>query len=84
MVLLAFAVGAIVVMFALPLQKISNNFFSGDKLILIWVIIEETLKYLIALTVILWRKVVDEPIDVVIYMIAVARFFCFGECSIFN
>ena len=72
LIALAFIGGMMVVPIALPLQKYALDNFSGDNLIFIWVIIEETLKYAAALLMILWNKEVDEPIDVIIYMITIA------------
>ncbi len=80
---LAFFAGILVVPVALPLQKYAMDNFTGDNLIFIWVIIEETLKYAAALSFVLWRKAVDEPIDVIIYMIAVALGFSAFENSLF-
>ncbi|MDB5190248.1 MAG: hypothetical protein JWN49_574 [Parcubacteria group bacterium] len=48
-----------------------------------WAIIEETLKYLLAAVVVLWRRDVDESIDLVIYMITVALGFAALENMLF-
>ena len=48
-----------------------------------WVIIEEVLKYSAALMVVLWHKAVDEPIDVIIYMITIALGFSALENALF-
>lgn len=78
-----FVAGMIVVPLVLPLQKLALGMFSGASLMLIWVIIEETLKYAIALIVILWHKAVDEPIDYIIYMITIALGFAALENALF-
>ncbi len=83
LIALAFIAGMMVVPLALPLQKFAIENFQGDNLILIWVIIEETLKYAIALLLILWHRDVDEPIDVIIYMIAIALGFAALENALF-
>ena len=57
--------------------------FQGENLIFIWVIIEESLKYAAALLLILWHKDVDEPIDVIIYMIVIALGFAALENALF-
>lgn len=78
-----FIAGMIVVPLVLPLQKLALDMFEGASLMLIWVIIEETLKYAIALIVILWHKAVDEPIDYIIYMITIALGFAALENALF-
>jgi RsiW-degrading membrane proteinase PrsW (M82 family) len=49
----------------------------------LWVIIEEVMKYAVALLIILWHKEVDEPIDMVIYMITIALGFAALENALF-
>ncbi len=83
LIALAFIGGMMVVPLALPLQKIAIESYDNDTLIFVWVVIEETLKYAMALLMILWRRVVDEPIDVIIYMIAIALGFASLENSLF-
>lgn len=57
----------------IPLQKIVQSFNISDALqYAAWAYIEETAKYLGALLVVLKKKVVDEPLDPLIYMITVA------------
>jgi RsiW-degrading membrane proteinase PrsW (M82 family) len=79
----AFIAGVAIVPIVLPLQKFALDRFQGDALIFIWVSIEETLKYAAALVVVLWNRAVDEPIDVIIYMIAVALGFSAFENALF-
>ena len=50
---------------------------------LIWAAIEEILKYAAPLLLIFWNKEVDEPIDMVIYMIVVALGFAALENALF-
>ncbi|MFT5036880.1 MAG: RsiW-degrading membrane proteinase PrsW (M82 family) [Candidatus Azotimanducaceae bacterium] len=83
LIALAFIAGMVVVPLALPLQKLALQFYTGDTLVLVWVIIEEVLKYAVALVVILWHKAVDEPIDVIIYMITIALGFAALENALF-
>lgn len=78
-----FVAGMAVVPLALPLQKLALELFTGASLITAWVIIEETLKYTVALLVILWHKAVDEPIDYIIYMITIALGFAALENALF-
>ena len=75
--------GMAVVPLALPLQKLAIDIYGGQNLVLVWVIVEETLKYTVALLVILWNKAVDEPIDYVIYMITIALGFAALENALF-
>ncbi len=83
LIVLAFISGMLVVPLALPLQKLALELFQDFNLILVWVIIEETLKYAVALIVVLWHKAVDEPLDLVIYMIAIALGFAALENALF-
>ena len=83
LIIIAFIAGMAVVPLALPLQKLALELFHGDNLIFIWVIIEEVLKYAAALIVILWHKAVDEPIDIIIYMIIIALGFSALENALF-
>jgi len=79
----AFIGGMMVVPIALPLQKLAMDIYQGDNLIFVWVIIEEVLKYAAALIIVLWNRAVDEPIDVIIYMIALALGFSALENALF-
>jgi RsiW-degrading membrane proteinase PrsW (M82 family) len=83
LITLSFISGMLIVPLALPLQKLAMSYYHGDNLIFIWVIIEETLKYAVALAVILWHDAVDEPIDVIIYMITIALGFAALENALF-
>ncbi len=55
----------------------------GPDPIFLWAAIEELLKYFVAVTIILWRKAVDEPIDAMIYLITVALGFAALETGLF-
>lgn len=83
LIALAFIGGMMVVPLALPLQKLAIDTYSGNNLVFAWVIIEETLKYAAALLMILWNRAVDEPIDVIIYMITIALGFAALENALF-
>ena len=83
LIFLAFVAGMMVVPLALPLQRLALDFYHGDNLIFVWVIIEEVLKYAAALIVIMWHKAVDEPIDLIIYMITIALGFAALENALF-
>ncbi len=79
----SFIAGMLIVALVLPLQEFAMKRFTGDNLIFVWVIIEETLKYSAALIVVLWNKAVDEPIDAIIYMITIALGFSALENAFF-
>lgn len=83
LIALAFIAGMMVVPIALPLQRFAIEQYSGDNLIFVWVIIEETLKFAAALLVVLWHKAVDEPIDLIIYMVTIALGFAALENALF-
>lgn len=83
LIILSFIAGMLVVPVALPLQKLALDLYHGKNLIFAWVIIEEVLKYAVALIVVLWNKAVDEPIDIIIYMITIALGFAALENALF-
>lgn len=83
LIALAFVGGMMVVPLALPLQKMALDLYSGILLTAVWVTIEESLKYASALILVLWNKAVDEPIDYVIYLIAIALGFSALENALF-
>lgn len=83
LIALTFIGGMMVVPIALPLQKIAIELYTGIALTLVWVTIEEVLKYAIALMMVLWNKAVDEPIDYIVYMIAIALGFSALENALF-
>ncbi len=90
LIFISFVAGMAVVTLTLPLQKLACDVYqngvcqpAGDNLIIIWVILEETLKYLAALIVVFWHKAVDEPIDLIIYMIVIALGFAALENTLF-
>jgi len=83
MIILSFVSGMAVVPLALPLQKLALEIYADTDLIFVWVAIEESLKYVAALSIILWHKVVDEPIDYIIYMITIGLGFASLENALF-
>lgn len=83
LIIASFVSGMLVVSLVLPLQQFAVERFSGHDLMLVWVIIEEVLKYSAALIVVLWTKAVDEPIDAIIYMITIALGFSALENALF-
>lgn len=83
LIAISFIAGMAVVPMALPLQKLAIDIYSGTDMIIVWVIVEELLKYAVALAIIFWNREVDEPIDMVIYMIMVALGFAALENALF-
>jgi RsiW-degrading membrane proteinase PrsW (M82 family) len=83
LIAISFIAGMAVVPIALPLQKAAIGIYTGQNIILVWVIIEELLKYTAALVLIFWNREVDEPIDMVIYMITIALGFGALENALF-
>ncbi len=83
LVAVAFLSGMAVVPLVLPLQKLAAELYADDNLMLVWVIVEEAMKYLVALVVVLWNRAVDEPIDLIMYMIFVALGFAALENALF-
>ena len=86
LLLLTFIAGGLTVAAAIPLQQLARDFLGGSitqQVIIAWAGVEESLKYIIALAVVLWRKAVDEPIDVLIYMITIALGFSAVENTLF-
>lgn len=83
LIVISFIAGMVVVPLALSLEKMAIELYTGTNLVVVWVIIEEALKYLAALVVILWHKEVDEPVDYVIYMIVIALGFAALENTLF-
>jgi RsiW-degrading membrane proteinase PrsW (M82 family) len=83
LIVITFIAGMAVVPLALPLQKLAIELYIGTNLVVAWVVIEETLKYALAVLIILWNRAVDEPIDMIIYMITIALGFAALENTLF-
>ncbi len=83
LIAITFIGGMAVVPLALPLQMLAIELYIGTNLVVAWVIIEEVLKYALAVLVILWNRAVDEPIDMIIYMIVIALGFAALENTLF-
>ncbi len=92
---LAFIAGMIAVPIAIPLESLARNYLFTTvatcspylplclPVIAAWAVIEEVLKYGLCAAFILWRKDVDEPIDLVIYMLTTALGFAALENALF-
>ncbi len=83
LLVLAFFAGMIAVYIVLPLEQVALEHASGTLLIVLWATIEEGVKYLAALGIVLWRKAVDEPLDTIIYMVTLALGFAASETILF-
>lgn len=84
LIALAFIAGMLTVIIVIPMQKFVAGFLVTQTLLYTaWSIIEEVMKYVAARLAVLWRHEDDEPIDPIIYMIAVALGFAALENTIF-
>ncbi|MCA9360674.1 PrsW family intramembrane metalloprotease [Candidatus Kaiserbacteria bacterium] len=83
LIAISFIAGMAVVPIALPLQEIAISLYEGTNRIIVWVVIEELLKYAVALGLVFWNREVDEPIDMIIYLIVIALGFAALENALF-
>lgn len=83
LIAITFIAGMAVVPLALPLQRLAIDLYPNTNVMLIWVVIEELLKYAVALAIVFWNRDVDEPIDMVIYLIVIALGFAALENALF-
>lgn len=84
LIALAFAAGMITVALVIPVQKyVATLLVSTTAIFTAWSVIEEIFKYLMARLTVLRRREDDEPIDPVIYMVAVALGFAAAENTLF-
>lgn len=81
---LTFFTGMCIVLMVIPVQKLVATFpISQLFVITCWAYIEECAKYAGAYIAILTKKVVDEPLDPLIYMITIALGFAALENTLF-
>ncbi len=84
LIFLAFVAGMIAVPLVIPFESYAaSHLADGVPVIVAWAIVEETFKYGIAAVLILWRRAIDESLDLVIYMITVALGFAALENTFF-
>ncbi len=84
LIALAFLAGMCTVVIVIPIQKYVATFLvSQTAIFTAWSTIEEFMKYIVAWLVVLHRRDNDEPIDSVIYMVAVALGFAGLENALF-
>lgn len=92
---MAFLAGMVAVPLAVPLESLLREYAYSTvsscspylplclPIIAGWAVVEEVLKYGLCAAFVLWRKDVDEPIDLVIYMLTAALGFAALENTLF-
>ncbi|HEY0220748.1 MAG TPA: PrsW family glutamic-type intramembrane protease [Candidatus Paceibacterota bacterium] len=82
---LSFLGGMLAVLFVLPLQKIVYDYLSTQEALAftLWASLEELLKFVLIYFIAIKRKVTDEPVDDIIYMIVGALGFVTLENTLF-
>lgn len=84
LIAMAFLAGMLTVVLVIPIQKfVATYLVTQTAIFAAWSTIEEFTKYIIAWLVVLHRRENDEPIDAVIYMVAVALGFAGLENALF-
>ena len=84
LIALAFLAGMLTVIIVIPIQKFVAGFLVTQTAIFAaWSTIEEFAKYTVAWFAVLHRRENDEPVDAVIYMVAVALGFAGLENALF-
>lgn len=84
MIALAFVMGMVTVAIVIPVQKFVAPFIAGPMLVFVaWSFIEEAVKYFMAQATVLRSKAVDEPLDMVMYMVTIALGFAAIENALF-
>lgn len=84
LIALAFITGMLTVMIVIPIQKfVAGYLVTQTAIFAAWSTIEEFVKYLMAWVMVLHRRENDEPVDAVIYMVAVALGFAGLENALF-
>ena len=73
LIAMAFLAGMLTVVIVIPIQKfVAAYLVTQTAIFAAWSTIEEFTKYIVAWLVVLHRRENDEPVDAVIYMVAVA------------
>ncbi len=84
LIFIAFIAGMFAVPLVIPFETYASSTLpNGLPVVIAWAAAEETIKYAIAAVFILWRRAVDESLDLVIYMITVALGFAALENTFF-
>lgn len=73
MITLAFIAGMLAVPLVIPLERfVWGTYGDSNVTLILWAAIEELAKYAAAAITVLWSRYVDEPIDVLIYLMTTA------------
>ncbi|MEK7156097.1 MAG: PrsW family glutamic-type intramembrane protease [Patescibacteria group bacterium] len=84
LIAMAFLAGMLTVVIVIPIQKfVAAYLVTQTAIFAAWSTIEEFTKYIVAWLVVLHRRENDEPVDAVIYMVAVALGFAGLENALF-
>ena len=85
MITLSFLGGMLAVILVMPLQKLVYYYFSADQSLsfILWASTEEVFKFAFVYFIALKRKVTDEPVDDIIYLIISALGFVTFENTLF-
>jgi len=84
LIALAFISGMLTVVLVIPIQKfVATILLTQTAIFVAWSTIEEFAKYIVAWLAVLHRRENDEPVDAVIYMVAVALGFAGLENALF-
>lgn len=84
LIALAFITGMLTVVIVIPIQKfVAGYLLTQTAIFAAWSTIEEFVKYIMAWIMVLHRRENDEPVDAVIYMVAVALGFAGLENALF-
>ncbi|HEY4502714.1 MAG TPA: PrsW family glutamic-type intramembrane protease [Candidatus Paceibacterota bacterium] len=85
LLVVTFIAGMIAVPFVIPIETFAQDLFAGSTLfvLLSWAVIEEVMKFSAAYIAVLRNKAVNEPVDMMIYMITVALGFAACENILF-
>lgn len=84
LIVTAFVSGMVVVLISALLQEGVRRFISDElSIVFTWSLIEEVLKYLAALAIVLRHKEFDEALDALVYMICVALGFAALENTLY-
>src|SRR3989344_3291525 len=85
LIVITFLAGIVAVVLVLPFQKVVYSYLQNYTVIMfiLWALIEEVFKYFAAYIAALRNKAVDEPIDMIIYMVTAALGFVALENTLF-
>ncbi len=83
LIIVSFLSGMLAVVLVLPVELYIQKYASSTNPLFLWAAAEELMKYLVALVVVLWRHAVDEPVDMMVYMVTVALGFAALESTLF-